>query len=48
VLGENTLSDPDLITLVGIENVILLDVTCEFFIEEIKKVAIVEKVLGHG
>ena len=27
---------------------ILLDVTCEFFTEEIKKVAIVEKVLGHG
>jgi hypothetical protein len=48
VLAEKTLSDSDLITLSGTENVILLNLTCEFFIEEIKKLAIVEEVLGHG
>ena len=46
--AENTLSDRDLVTLHGTENVILLDVTCELFIEEIKKLALVEEVLGHG
>ncbi len=48
VLGENTLSDPDLITLTQTEDVILLNLTCEFFIKDIKKLSVVEEVLGHG
>jgi hypothetical protein len=48
VLGENTLSDPDLVTLTRTEDVILLNLTCEFSIKEIKKLAVVEEVLGHG
>jgi hypothetical protein len=47
MLAENALLDRDLITLPGTENVILLNLTCEFFIE-IKKLAIVEEVLGYG
>ncbi len=48
VVGENTLSDPDLVTLTRTEDVILLNLTCEFSIKKIKKLAIVEEVLGHG
>ena len=48
VLGENTLSDPDLVTLTQTEDVILLNLTCEFFIQGIKKLSVVEEVLGHG
>ena len=48
VLGESTLPDPDLITLARTEDVILLNLTCEFSIKEIKKLSIVEEVLSHG
>ncbi len=48
VLGESTLPDPDLITLARTEDVILLNLTCEFSIKEIKKLCVVEEVLGHG
>ncbi len=48
VLGESTLSDPDLVTLARTEDVILLNLTCKFSIKEIKKLCIVEEVLGHG
>ncbi len=47
VVGENTLSDPNLVTLTQTEDVILLNLTCEFLIKEIKKLAIVKEVLGH-
>jgi hypothetical protein len=48
VLGESTLLDPDLITLSQTEDVILLNLTCEFSIKEIKKLSVVEEVLAHG
>ncbi len=48
VVGENTLSDPDLVTLTRTEGLILLNLTCKFSIKEIKKLAVVEEVLGHG
>jgi hypothetical protein len=48
VLGESTLSDPDLITLTRTEDVILLNLTCEFLIKEIKKLSVVKEALGHG
>ncbi len=48
VLGENTLSDPDLVTLTRTEDVILLNLTRELFIKDIKKLSVVEEVLDHG
>ncbi len=48
VLRENTLLDPDLVTLTRTEDVILLNLTCEFFIKDIKKLSLVKEVLGHG
>ena len=47
VLGESTLLDPDLVSLTRTEDVILLNLTCEFSIKEIKKLCVVEEVLGH-
>ena len=48
VVGENTLLDSNLVTLTRTEDVILLNLTCEFSIKEIKKLSVVEEVLAHG
>ena len=48
MLGESTLPDPDLITLSRTEDVIMLNLTCEFSINDIKKFSVVKEVLIHG